>query len=196
MSSPPIVDSKTEKYEPHATIQYAAQILFLLKSSEHEWKACWSEHDEKVYQGLVAMLTTAMAKPSADVFAYFQTDKRGQHFLRWKYGGEAEGTFEPLYRNPFGVATARPAKEHPADNDFDWLDRTKKNVDDLEILRRIVTGAGKSGGLRARQPRWAHVSVLTTLGSTQSAELCRRFGLDPDEFLPSLRIPNSKRRRP
>ena len=70
------------------------------------------------------------------------------------------------------------------------------NVDDLEILKRVVTNAGKSGGLRARQPRWAHVSVLTTLGSTQSAELCRRFGLDPDEFLPSLRISNSKRRHP
>jgi hypothetical protein len=33
-------------------------------------------------------------------------------------------------------------------------------------------------------PRWAHVVNAFAVGSTSAQELCRRFGLDPDEETP------------
>jgi hypothetical protein len=48
---------------------------------------------------------------------------------------------------------------------------------DEELLRRAVTNA------RAGRQfyRWEGVMEVFALGSTYAADLCRRFGLDPDE---------------
>jgi hypothetical protein len=59
---------------------------------------------------------------------------------------------------------------------------TVSDIADNELLRRAVNGA------RARQyrkgckhPRWVAVMDAFSLGSTYAVQLCRRFGLDPDE---------------
>lgn len=52
--------------------------------------------------------------------------------------------------------------------------------DDDRTLWGVVANAGRLS--YARKPRWAHVSDATGLGSTSSAELCRRFGFNPDEY--------------
>lgn len=49
---------------------------------------------------------------------------------------------------------------------------------DNRILWGVIANAGR---LLPRAPRWHHVKEATSLGSTSSAELCRRFGFDPDE---------------
>lgn len=53
---------------------------------------------------------------------------------------------------------------------------------DERILWGVVANAGrlKTDGT---QPRWAAVRDATGLGSTLAAELCGRFGFDPDELV-------------
>ena len=54
------------------------------------------------------------------------------------------------------------------------------DIADTELIRRaIVAMSGKRRG-RQRQPLWASVGDLFCLGSTYSAQLCRKFGFDPD----------------
>lgn len=55
-------------------------------------------------------------------------------------------------------------------------------ANDEDLLRRVVIAADVPG---RRVPRWVAVKRVTTLGSTNSAELCARFGLDPDELVGS-----------
>ena len=55
-----------------------------------------------------------------------------------------------------------------------------READDRELLRRAVSGA-RARGLRGWHNRWVAVMHAFQLGSTSAAELCRRFGLDPDE---------------
>jgi hypothetical protein len=50
---------------------------------------------------------------------------------------------------------------------------------DDRILWGIVANAGRLSD--RRKVRWAHVSDATGQGSNASAELCRRFGFNPDE---------------
>lgn len=52
-----------------------------------------------------------------------------------------------------------------------------------ESDKRILWGVVANAGRRSNRcmPRWAHVRNATALGSTKSAELCHRFGFDPDE---------------
>jgi hypothetical protein len=53
------------------------------------------------------------------------------------------------------------------------------DLPDDELLRRVVRSV-----VRKRRPKslvaWAPVSEAFSLGSTYAAQLCRRFGLDPD----------------
>lgn len=54
------------------------------------------------------------------------------------------------------------------------------DIPDTELLCRAVRSfrpVKRSGGV----PRWEAVSRIFMLGSTYSAQLCRKFGMDPDE---------------
>lgn len=58
-------------------------------------------------------------------------------------------------------------------------DRTVNDIEDAVLLLRAVTNIVR------RRPRrqefaWAAVSETFGLGSNFSAQLCRRFGIDPD----------------
>lgn len=52
---------------------------------------------------------------------------------------------------------------------------------DDRILWGLVANAGWHSSKRL--PRWAHVKDATGIGSTRSAELCRRFLFDPDQVV-------------
>lgn len=59
-------------------------------------------------------------------------------------------------------------------------DGNVSSISDAELLSRAVQNARPRKG-RGYQPRWVGVSDAFVLGSTYSHQLCRRFGLDPDE---------------
>jgi hypothetical protein len=53
---------------------------------------------------------------------------------------------------------------------------------DIPVDRLLKQAVKYAVSTRKRgKPAWAGVSVVFALGSTYSAQLCRRFGLDPDE---------------
>jgi hypothetical protein len=54
-------------------------------------------------------------------------------------------------------------------------------VGDDRVLWGVVANAGRLSD--ERKPRWSHVVEATGQGSTSAAELCRRFGFDPDETI-------------
>ena len=54
---------------------------------------------------------------------------------------------------------------------------TVADIADEELLRRAVKFARR----RRSEPKWAAVSYIFGLGSTYSVQLCRRFGIDPDQ---------------
>lgn len=54
------------------------------------------------------------------------------------------------------------------------------DIPDTELVRRVISGL-RGGRRRKRQPLWASVGGRFCLGSTYAAQLCRRFGFDPDE---------------
>ena len=55
-----------------------------------------------------------------------------------------------------------------------------------QLDARLVEGAVRNAQPRGygAAPRWAAVRAAFGVGSTFAQELCRRFGLDPDEMLP------------
>jgi len=58
------------------------------------------------------------------------------------------------------------------------------SIPDVELLRRAVKNARSTTYPKRRpSPRWFAVLETFSLGSTYAAELCRRFGLDPDEMV-------------
>lgn len=59
---------------------------------------------------------------------------------------------------------------------------TVADIPDAELLRRAVTNA-RSPYTRGAHWRWTAVKDVFCLGSTFSQQLCRRFDLDPDEFV-------------
>ena len=61
---------------------------------------------------------------------------------------------------------------------------TVADIPDVELLKRVV-GQVRSRQYRkgARHPRWFAVADNFLLGSTYSAQLCVRFGFDPDEMV-------------
>lgn len=52
------------------------------------------------------------------------------------------------------------------------------SIPDEELLKRAVSSCRPR---RRSALRWVAVSEAFCLGSTFSSQLCRRFGLDPDE---------------
>ena len=54
---------------------------------------------------------------------------------------------------------------------------TVADIPDHKLLERAVRWAARK---RGRQPAWAKVADICALGSTYSAQLLRRFNLDPD----------------
>ena len=59
------------------------------------------------------------------------------------------------------------------------VDRTVLDIPDEELLRRVVRSVSRNRP-RRQEFAWAAVSNVFGLGSTYSAQLLRRFGLDPD----------------
>lgn len=60
----------------------------------------------------------------------------------------------------------------------DDLPKTVTDIPDEKLIARVVRSARPRKG---RVPRWAAVGEIFALGSTFSIQLCRRFGVDPDE---------------
>lgn len=69
-----------------------------------------------------------------------------------------------LKEHPLERATARPSVN---------------DIPDANLLGRVVRNARAQRG--RKQPRWVAVMDLIGLGSAYSQQLCRRFGMDPDE---------------
>lgn len=65
---------------------------------------------------------------------------------------------------------------------------TVADIPDTELVRRAIQGLRKLPKTqRARTvPLWSKVSRRFGLGSTYSAQLCRRYGLNPYEQVVSL----------
>lgn len=61
---------------------------------------------------------------------------------------------------------------------------TAPNTESSVRDRRAVKNARSNEYRKGRKHfRWAAVSRVFAIGSTFSIELCRRFGLDPEEFV-------------
>lgn len=61
---------------------------------------------------------------------------------------------------------------------------TVADIPDEKLLERAVRGArDHTMPSRHKHPRWTAVSQCFALGSTYSMQLCRRFGLDPEEMV-------------
>lgn len=54
---------------------------------------------------------------------------------------------------------------------------TVADYPDAHLLMRAVKNAIRN---RKREPAWSRVSKVFGLGSTYSAQLCKRFGFDPE----------------
>lgn len=56
------------------------------------------------------------------------------------------------------------------------------SIPDAKLLERAVISARSRRHYKGQKhPRWVAVMDAFQLGSTYAGELCRRFGLDPDE---------------
>lgn len=61
-------------------------------------------------------------------------------------------------------------------------DRDVNSIPDADLLGRAVRNArDRQSRKGVRHPRWVAVMDSFALGSTYAQQLCRRFGLDPDE---------------
>jgi hypothetical protein len=59
-----------------------------------------------------------------------------------------------------------------------------RSIPDEELLRRVVKECRDSQRRKGvPHPRWIAVMDNFLLGRTYSAELCERFGFDPDEMV-------------
>jgi hypothetical protein len=58
------------------------------------------------------------------------------------------------------------------------MEKTVADIPDEELLRRVVMHVVKCR--RKKDPAWAAVYLAFGLGSSFSAQLCRRFDIDPD----------------
>lgn len=57
------------------------------------------------------------------------------------------------------------------------------DIPDNELLGRVLKSLRNQGRSREKLPLWSIVSRRFALGSGYSGQLCRRFGLDPDEMV-------------
>jgi len=53
------------------------------------------------------------------------------------------------------------------------------DIPDAKLLSQVVRNVRAQRG--RKQLRWVAIMDLTALGSTYARQLCRRFGMDPDE---------------
>ena len=59
-----------------------------------------------------------------------------------------------------------------------------RSISDEELLNRAVRNARSRDCRKGeRHPRWVAVVDAFALGSSFASQLCRRFGLDPDEMV-------------
>ena len=54
------------------------------------------------------------------------------------------------------------------------------DIPDSELVGRVLKNLRRRRG-RQKQPLWANVVDSFALGSTYAQQLCRKYGLDPDE---------------
>lgn len=66
--------------------------------------------------------------------------------------------------------------------------RSVADIPDADLLRRVVRSIARNRP-RRKEFAWAAVAEAFGLGSTYSAQLLRRFGLDPDTGA-ELKTPN------
>lgn len=57
------------------------------------------------------------------------------------------------------------------------------DIPDNELLNRVLRSLQNRGRGREKLPLWAIVGDKFALGSTYSFQLCRRFGLDPEQIV-------------
>ena len=63
-------------------------------------------------------------------------------------------------------------------------EHTIASIPDAELLRRAVENARDISKRKGyKHPRWVAVMGAFSLGSTFARQLCRRFGLNPDEMV-------------
>jgi hypothetical protein len=60
---------------------------------------------------------------------------------------------------------------------------TVSDIGDADLLHRAVKNARANYHKGRKHPRWVAVRDTFAIGSTSAHELCRRFGLDPDELV-------------
>lgn len=101
------------------------------------------------------------------------------------------------YRKADSVLHARTSAEHHALSDAIWQRDVYyalktdtaggagcdvNDIPDNELVGRALKSLRRRRG-RGRQPLWANVADAFALGSTYSQQLCRKYGLDPDEMV-------------
>lgn len=57
------------------------------------------------------------------------------------------------------------------------------DIPDNELLGRVLRSLRRRGRSREKLPLWSIVADNFALGSGYAGQLCRRFGLDPDEIV-------------
>lgn len=57
------------------------------------------------------------------------------------------------------------------------------DIPDNELLNRVLRSLQNRGRGREKLPLWVIVGAKFALGSTYSFQLCRRFGLDPEQIV-------------
>ncbi len=57
------------------------------------------------------------------------------------------------------------------------------DIPDNELLQRVLRNLRSRGRSREKLPLWSIVADRFALGSGFAGQLCRRFGLDPDEVV-------------
>lgn len=159
---------------PHAT---RARIT----SANARWARCAEDRDRKegrfklameVFDGddhsedILDMVGTTCKDvlQVADETASKKSGMPGLYGPIWEFNEQRIGEFARR------LASAQQAGNRPATG-------TVADISDEELLRRAVTTVAKQ---RGRRFAWAKIMDVFMLGSTYSAQLCRRFGLDPD----------------
>lgn len=57
------------------------------------------------------------------------------------------------------------------------------DIPDNELLGRVLRHIQKRGRSREKLPLWSVVGDRFALGSGYASQLCRRFGLDPEQIV-------------
>lgn len=57
------------------------------------------------------------------------------------------------------------------------------DIPDNELLQRVIRNLYRRGRSREKLPLWSIVADKFALGSGYASQLCRRYGLDPNEMV-------------